>query len=169
MNAFTSEAVPPGVVTVTSFAPTVPVGVKALMVVEFTTTTPVAAAVPTFTLLAPDKFVPMIVISLPPNVEPNVGVTELMVGVGMTNVNATFCVVIPPGVVTTMGLGPAVDAGVTAVICVAESTSTLVAGNVPMVTLFAPIKLVPVMVIAVPPKVVPEVGVTDSIVGAGIK
>ena len=104
MNAFTSEAVPPGVVTVTSFAPTVPVGVKALMVVEFTTTTPVAAAVPTFTLLAPDKFVPMIVISLPPNVEPNVGVTELMVGVGMTNVNATFCVVIPPGVVTTMGL-----------------------------------------------------------------
>ena len=67
-----------------------------------------------------------------------------------------------------MVFAPAAPAGVTAVIEVASTTTTLVAATPPTVTLLAPVKLVPVMVIAVPPAVVPEVGETLAIVGAGI-
>ena len=65
-----------------------------------------------------------------------------------------------------MVFAPADPAGVTAVMEVALTTTTLVAGLPPIVTLLAPVKLVPVMVIAVPPAVGPEVGLTLAIVGA---
>ena len=70
--------------------------------------------------------------------------------------------------VTTIVFAPTAPAGVTAVIEVASTTTTLVAATPPTVTLLAPVKLVPVMVIVVPPAVVPEVGETLAIVGAGI-
>ena len=69
--------------------------------------------------------------------------------------------------VTATLLAPAVPAGVTAVTLVAETTTTLVAATPPTVTLLAPVRFVPVIVIAVPPRVEPLVGVTDVIVGAG--
>ncbi len=65
-----------------------------------------------------------------------------------------------------MVCAPAVPAGVTAVIEVASTTTTLVAAMPPTVTLLAPVKLVPVMVIAVPPAIGPEAGLTLVIVGA---
>ena len=73
----------------------------------------------------------------------------------------------PPDVVTTTSCAPAVPAGVTAVMEVALTTTTLVAALPPMVTLLAPNKFVPVIVNAVPPRVDPEAGLTLKIVGAG--
>ena len=72
----------------------------------------------------------------------------------------------PSGVVTaTLFANPAVPAGVTAVTLVAEFTTTLVVATPPTVTLVAPVRFAPVIVIAVPPRVEPEVGATDVIVG----
>ena len=69
-------------VTATLFAPAVPVGVTAVMVVvEVQTVSDVASKPPTVTLVAPaTKFVPVIVIDVPPRVEPLVGLTDVIVG-----------------------------------------------------------------------------------------
>ena len=81
--------------------------------------------------------------------------------------NVTFCVVIPLGVVTTIFWGPAAPLGVVALIEVVENTDTDVAATPLMVTLVAPVKFVPPIVICVPPAVGPEDGVTAVMVGAG--
>ena len=74
-------------------------------------------------------------------------------------------VAVPPAVVTATLLAPAVPAGVLAVIDVALTTTTLVAATPFTVTLVAPVKLVPEIVIDVPPLVGPDVGLTDEMVG----
>ncbi len=76
---------------------------------------------------------------------------------------------VPPGVVTRTLAGPAVPAGVAQVILVALTTLTLVQALPPTDTAVAPVKLVPAIVIDVPPAVLPEVGVTELTVGAGVK
>lgn len=73
-------AVPFGVVTATLLAPTVPAGVLAEMEVALTTTTLVAATPFTLTLVAPVKFVPVMVNAVPPNVVPELGETDVIVG-----------------------------------------------------------------------------------------
>ena len=73
----------------------------------------------------------------------------------------------PDGVVTRTLAVPAVPAGVVAVIDVALTTTRLVTVAPPMVTLVAPVKLVPVIVTAVPPRVVPLGGLIAVTVGAG--
>ena len=74
---------------------------------------------------------------------------------------------VPPAVVTATLFAPAVPAGVLAVIEVAFTTTTLVAAMPLTVTLVVPVKLIPVMVNAVPPRVDPEVGEMEVMVGAG--
>ena len=80
MNPFVKLAVPPAVVTAIVFAPAVLAGVTAVILVDETTTTLVAATPPTVTLDAPVSAVPVIVIAVPPNVDPDVGETEDTVG-----------------------------------------------------------------------------------------
>ena len=70
----------PRFVTVTVTAPAVPAGVVAVMVVLFTTTTFVAAAVANFTVAPAAKFVPVIVTLVPPDVDPEPGDTLVTVG-----------------------------------------------------------------------------------------
>ena len=53
VNAPAAVAVPPEVVTATALRPNVPAGVTAVSDVSLTTTTPVAATPPTFTVVAP--------------------------------------------------------------------------------------------------------------------
>ena len=108
--------------------------------------------------------VPTIVIIVPPAIGPTAGVTLETVGAA-TYVNAPVDVATPPTVVTTTSFAPAVPEGVTAVIEVALTTTTLVAAAPPTVTV-APLKFVPVMVIAVPAVNGPEDGLTLAIVGA---
>ena len=167
VNAFVAVAVPLGVVTATFFAPAVPAGVTAVTLVDETTTTLVAATPPTVTLVAPVKLVPVIVIAVPPAVEPVAGETEEIVG-GATNVNASAALAAPYGVVTATLTAPRVPAGVTAVTLVDETTTTLVAATPPTVTLVAPVKLAPVIVIAVPPAVEPVAGETEEMAGSGV-
>ena len=62
-------------------------------------------------------------------------------------------------------MAPAVPVGVTAVMEVALATTTLVASTPPIVTLVAPVKSVPVIVIAVPAANGPDDGLTLAIVG----
>ena len=69
--------------------------------------------------------------------------------------------------VTATLLAPALPAGVLAVIEVALTTTTLVAATPSTFTIVAPVKLVPVIVNAVPPFVGPEVGEIEVIVGRG--
>ena len=165
MNALVLVAVPPAVVTETSFAPAVPAGVLAVIELALTTTILVAETPPTFTLVAPVKLVPVMVIEVPPNVVPDVGETLVMVGTGTTYVNALALVAVPLAVVTVTSCAPAVPAGVTAVILVALTITTLLAATPPTFTLVAPVKLVPAMENAVPPSVEPDVGLTLVMVG----
>jgi hypothetical protein len=60
--------------------PAVPGGVVHVIDVAETTTTFVQAALPTVTVEALPRFVPVIVIAVPPAVEPDVGLTEVTVG-----------------------------------------------------------------------------------------
>ena len=160
-------AVPPAVVTATLLAPTVPAGVVAVMEVALTTTTLVAKAPPIFTLVAPVKLVPVMVIVVPPVVGPEVGLTFVIVGSGVMYVNALALVAVPPAVVTATLLAPVVPAGVLAVTEVLDITAMFVASMPPTVTLVAPVKLVPTTVMVVPPVVGPEVGLTLRMVGSG--
>ena len=139
----------------------------AVMVVDETTVKLATATPPNFTLLAPSKFVPEMVMAVPPSVVPNVGETKVSVGTDMSMfVNAASLVSEPLGVVTTTSLSPTVPAGAIATIEVAEATTKLVAGTPPTVTLVAPVKLVPLNVRAVPPVMGPLPGATDESVGA---
>ena len=73
---------------------------------------------------------------------------------------------VPPAVVTAIVFAPTDPAGVFAVIEVSDAITTLVAAIPPTVTLLAPVKLVPVIEIAVPAASNPEGGSTNVIVGA---
>jgi hypothetical protein len=72
--------VPDGVVTSTLTAPAAWAGVVQVMLVALTTTTPVAAAPPKETLVAPSRFVPVIVTFVLPAMGPALGVTFVTVG-----------------------------------------------------------------------------------------
>ena len=76
---------------------------------------------------------------------------------------------VPAGVVTRMLAVPAAPAGVVQVMEVAETTTTLVHAAPPTVTPVAPVKLVPVIVILVPPAVEPVFGLTAVTVGGSVE
>ena len=69
-------------VTTTLTAPAACAGLVAVIDVEFTTVTPVAAVPPRLTVAPARKPVPVIVIGVPPVVVPDVGEIELIVGAG---------------------------------------------------------------------------------------
>ena len=79
VNAAAFVAVPPTVVTVTLCAPAVPMGVVKVMTVAVLVKI-AAAAPPTFTLVAPVKFVPVIAIVVPPATGPEIDATVAIVG-----------------------------------------------------------------------------------------
>lgn len=75
-----ARLVPFGVVTVTSTVPGAPAGAMAVRLVPDVTSTPVAAAVPNWTAVAPVNPVPVTVAFVPPVVGPNDGVTPVTWG-----------------------------------------------------------------------------------------
>ena len=156
------------VFTTTSFKPAVPVGVTAV-ICDSNLLVMLANEPPTSTLVAPSKLVPVIVIVVAPVVGPVTGLTSEMVGVGTTYVNAPVLVTDPPpGVVTTTSFNPALAREVLAVICVPPALTTALTTATPptvIVELVAPVKLVPMIVIAVPPLVGPVAGLTLVMVG----
>jgi hypothetical protein len=99
------------------------------------------------TLVAPVKFVPVIVTAVPTG--PLVGANDVIVGAaGAVTVKSPALVAVPPGVVTP--IFPVVaPAGTVALICVLDTTVKLVAVRLRR-TLVAPLKFVPVTATAVP-------------------
>ena len=155
-------AIPPAVVTLTF--PDAPVPTVAVMPVEELTVNDVAATPPKLTAVAPVKFVPVIVIVAP--VAVLVGVKEVIVGVGVgagININPAL-VAIPPGVVTLTF--PDAPVPTVAIILIDELTVNDVAAVPPKLTDVAPVKFVPVIVIAAP--VAALVGVKEVILGLPI-
>ena len=110
--------------------------------------------------------VPVMVTVVPPLVVPDVGVSEVMVGVGAMILVVARRVAVPPAVVTLTLTAPATWALVMALRVVGDVTVKLVAVVVPNWTAVAPIRFVPVMVTVVPPLVVPDVGVNEEMLGA---
>jgi hypothetical protein len=153
-------------VTVTVTAPALPTaGVAAVIVVLFTTVTPVAAVLPNFTVAPVAKFVPVIVTDVPPAVDPVFGLTLLTVGT-TTYVNPLARLPLcDPTLVTVTVTAPALPAGVVAVIVVLFTTVTPVAAALPNVTVAPVAKFVPVIVTDVPPDVEPVLGLTLLTVG----
>ena len=107
---------------------------------------------------------------VPPAVGPEVGRTEVTVG-GVTKVkwSAEEIAEVPPTVVTVTSTVPAACAGEKAVTSVLETTENEIAFDAPKWTAVAPVKLVPVMVTNVLPRVGPDAGATELTVGAGTK
>jgi hypothetical protein len=153
-------------VTVTVTAPAASAGVVAVIVVLLTTTTFVADALPKVTVAPEAKFVPVIVTDVPPTTAPLLGLTPVTVG-GATYVNPLARLPLWPAWVTVTVAAPAAPAGVAAVIVVLLTTTTLAAATPPIVTVAPETKFVPVIVTAVPPAVVPLLGLTPVTVGAG--
>ena len=81
--------VPPAVVTSTLLAPALPAGVVAVIVVALVATTLVAATPPIVTLVAVPRPVPVIMILVPPELEPKEGLTLVNVG-GASSVIVKF-------------------------------------------------------------------------------
>lgn len=143
--------VPPGVVTCTLAVPPLPLGVVHVMLVLFTTVTPVAAAPPMLTPVAPEKLLPVIVTLVPPFAVPLVG--EMLLTMGATTyVYRALVPLLPPVFVTVTLTVPAACPGVLHVIVVPPPpTVKPVTAVPPKVTPVAQVKLVPVIVTLVPP------------------
>ena len=158
---------PSGLITTIFTGPAVIVGVTTVMLVAETTTTEVPGLPPKVTV-APDlKFIPVMVTDVPPAAGPDVGLMEVIVGGALAVKPPLSVAVCPSGLITTTFTGPAVITGVTTEMMDAESTLTEVPGALPKVTVSPLWKFVPVIVTVVPPVVDPELGVSDTMVGAG--
>jgi len=157
-----SDAVPPGVVTLT--LPDAPVPTTAVILVAELTVNDEAATPPKLIEVAPVKFVPVIVIDA--LAAPLVGVNDVIVGgrIGRINVNPAK-IAVPPGFVTLTF--PDAPVPTTAVIVVVSTTIKEDAAVPPKLTAVMFVKFVPLMVTAAP---VPAlVGLKEIITGGRIK
>ena len=84
MNSEFAGLAPEVVVTSTETEPGAWAGVVQAIVVVLVTTTLVAALPPKVTLTVPKKFVPVMIVEVPPVVSPVLGVTPFTVGAGGT-------------------------------------------------------------------------------------
>jgi hypothetical protein len=153
------QSLPPGVVT-QIFPVVAPLGTVAVIFVEDFTVN-VAETPWNVTLVAPVKFVPVIVTVVPTG--PEVGEKEVIVGLAAA-VTVKFCelVAIPSGVVTL--IGPVVAPEGTVVVILVFEFAVNVADTPLKVTLVAAMRSVPVIVTGVPTG--PLVGENEEIVGA---
>ena len=164
--------VPPAVVTRTLAVPAVPAGVVQLRLVSLITLKLVHALPPMVTSVAAQyslpKSLPVMVISFPPKVLPELGETAVTVGsrAQKNNVSGILLTLVTPSLVTWTLAEPTPRAGVMQVMLVSLTTLKLVQGKFPPnVTAVAPVNLVPVMVIEVPPVMGPAFGDTEVTMG----
>ena len=151
---------PPGVFTVIVPVPA-PVGTVTVSCVPAALTEYVVAlALWNRTRVAPVKFVPVMVMTVPTG--PEVGVNDVMVGGGMT-VKGVVVFTEPPGVVTVIVPVPAPLGTVTVSWVPAAFAEKTVAFALWNRTAVTPLRYEPVTVTTVP--IGPEVGVKDVMVG----
>ena len=82
--------------------------------------------------------------------------------------NKLLTALVPPGVVTKTLAVPAMPGAVVQLAVVLLFTMNEEQAAPPTVMAVAPVKLLPVMAMVVPPKVVPVAGLTEETVGAGV-
>src|ERR1700733_12423736 len=160
--------VPEGLVTVTFTRPAPSAGAVAMIDVAELTVNESAETVPNLTTVAPVKFVPVIVTTVPPIVEPTAGETPVTEGalLAETKVNwSAGLMAEAPALYTETSTRPAASAGAVAVIDVFESTVNELAATLPKSTCVVPVKFVPVIVTTVPPAAGPEAGLRPVTVG----
>jgi hypothetical protein len=127
--------------------------------------TPVPDAVPNLTVAPVTKWVPVIVTEVPPAVGPAETLRPVTVGVASkVKWSAVPVAEVPPSVVTVIVTVPADIAGDVVVIWVADTTEKLTDAAAKW-TALADARLVPVMVMDVPPAVGPADGLTPVTVG----
>ena len=146
---------PEGVVTET--IPVAPLPTTAVIVVLLSTVNELTVTPPIFTIVAPVKFVPVIITEVP--APPTFGENDVIVGIKRC-VNKLVDDAVPDGVV--IDITPDVPLPIIALMLVALSTVNKLALVPPNFTLVVPIKLVPVIITTVP--VIPLDGVKDIIV-----
>jgi hypothetical protein len=140
-------AVPPGVLTEIVTGPAFrPFAGTVAVICVGETTVKIAFLPSNITTVAPVKFVPSIVTTVP--LGPLTGLKPVIVGGGIT-VNGVLLVAVPLGVVTAMG-PVAAPSGTIAVIFLLLLLTVNCAATPPNVTLVAPLKLGPLIVTAVP-------------------
>jgi hypothetical protein len=155
---------PAAVVTTTSFAPEVPLGV--VIVREVAVFEPLVAATPPIvTEVALDRLVPVMTVDVPPTAGPAVTESEVIVGSEtyektLGDVEETH----PPSATKWIGRFEPVPAGVFIHTEVAVTVS-IVAVNDPIFTPRVPVRFVPEISKLVSPVVIPEVVEIDVIVG----
>ena len=155
--------VPSGVATrIFAFAGA-PSGTTAVIWVGESTVNDAAGTVPNLTALAPVKLLPVMTTCVPGC--PLSGVKELIMGPSGGVVNFSVLVAVPPGVVTEIATSADSPAGADVVISVSETTVNEDTSVVPNFTDVASVRLVPLIVTAVP--AAPDVGVNDPTVGIG--
>ena len=149
---------PSGVVTVTStVVPAVPAGLLTTTC-ESDLLRMVAATLPNITAVASEKFVPVIVMSLPPEAGPIPGLMPVTTGTDVyVNRSAAVVADAPPPVTTVTSTIPVVSAGLVATICVAVSL-VIVPAVPPNFTAVAAARFVPAIVTDVPPAKGPTPG-----------
>jgi hypothetical protein len=124
-----------------------PAGTVAVTCVAEFTVNGVAATPPKLTAVAPVKFVPVIVTTVPAG--PLAGVK--LATTGSVEETVKFVALSPnPAGVVTRTLPVTAPAGTVAVICVAEFTVMVIAAAPPKLTPVAPVKFVPVIVTTAP-------------------
>ena len=160
--------VPADEVTVISTVPAVPAGAPAWIIVALRIIALVDRVLPNITEVTPEKPVPVMNTVVPPVNGPVDGEIAVTVGAGAPYVNLSAVDVadVPPAVVTVTSTVPIVPAGEVAFIIVALTKVTFADVALPNCTRGVPVNPVPVMVTAVPPKVVPVAGVMLVTVGA---
>jgi hypothetical protein len=156
-----SVFVPPLVVTTTLTAPALPGGV--VQMIDVSESAVMSHEFPPTVTVAPPRFVPVMVMEVPPPVEPDVGLTAPMLGAA-TYENPSVSVAEPLPVVTTTLTDPTDPDGVLHVTDDEDETET--AHVLPPTVTVAPERLAPLIVMAVPPDVGPEFGLTEFTVGA---
>jgi hypothetical protein len=132
-----------------------------------TTVRSVPGTLPKVTSVAPDRWLPLIVISVPPSADPVAGETASTLGVAAySKAAAGTTAVVPPSVVTRTSTGPIPPAGGATTLMRSGETVTTRASASPMVTRLAPSRSVPVTETRVPPACEPEAGEIPSTTGA---
>ncbi|GAA1041070.1 hypothetical protein GCM10009566_35000 [Streptomyces murinus] len=121
---------------------------------------------PKRTWVAPVRPVPVTVTVVPPDVGPPDGERPVTTGgTAAVYVKVTVALLVPLGDVTVTGTEPALPAGVTAVIWVADETEYDDALREPKRTAVAPVRPVPVMTTVVPPDTGPCAGAMELTTG----
>ena len=145
-------------------APVVPAGVTQVMLVELTTFTEVQLFPPTVMLAPVVNCVPVIVIVVLPACGPKAGAMLVIVN----GLYENPLLRVPDWVsalVTIIEYTPCVFAGVTQVMLVVLTTTTLLQATPPIVRVAPEIKPVPAIVTEVPPVINPLLGEIEVIVG----